>query len=114
MKIPLVLSIVTATLFTQAAYADDVQRTTSFDDFCALITQSMKLDLDAQQRHEYILEHLDRVVDNKDIKDAYSVIFQIDPQRRYLVFKNVAESELGVSWSCIGLKNYFDQFLRYQ
>lgn len=83
-----------------------------YSDFCELVTEAMAHTSDAKSRHEYIVSNFDEKVGNKDIKEAYDVVFQVAPDKRYSVFKRSIEENIGREWGCYSLKNYFDQYLK--
>ncbi len=78
-----------------------------FDAVCALFQDVIKLDLESQARLAYIDKHFDSIVDSKDIKEAYELVFQVSPDRRYQAFKHAVESDLGQTWECPALNNFF-------
>lgn len=80
--------------------------------FCELVTEAMTLKSNTKSQHEYIVKNLNEKVGSKDIKDAYDVVFQVAPDKRYNVFKESIEEVVGTSWECSGLKVYFDQYVK--
>lgn len=84
----------------------------AYSNFCELVTEAMIYRPDAKSRHEYIVNHFDERVGIKDIRDAYDVVFQVAPDKRYGVFKESIEERIGCVWKCGSLKEYFDQYVK--
>lgn len=78
-----------------------------YNAMCDLFQDVMKLNLKPQARLNYINEHFDASVSSKDVKEAYDLIFQVDSNQRYQVFKKSVESATNQSWSCFALKEFF-------
>lgn len=74
---------------------------------CDLIQDAMKLDLEPQARLNYINKHFDSRVKSKEAKEAFDMIFQIDNNQRYQVFKQSVESVTNQTWTCSALKDFF-------
>jgi len=79
----------------------------AFDDTCDLIQDVMKLDLKPKARFNYISKHFDSRVGSKDVKEAYDLVFQVNVDQRYQVFKQAVESTSGQTWTCPALKDFF-------
>lgn len=99
-------------LMSQNTLANNVGDNRVYSTFCKLVTEAMTLRSDAKRRHEYIVKHFDEKVGSKDIKDAYDVVFQVAPDKRYSVFKESIEEDIGGEWECSGLKEYFEQYVK--
>ncbi len=90
---------------TSCAFAELERK--NVDAVCALFQDVMELGLEPLARLTYINKHFDSKVDSKDLKEAYKLVFQVGPDQRYLVFKQAVESELGQTWECPALNNFF-------
>ena len=80
-----------------------------YSNFCELVTEAMSLRQDVKSQHEYIATRIDGRVKSNDIKDAYDVVFQVSPDKRYSIFKKSIEEDIGSEWVCGSLKKYFEQ-----
>ena len=96
---------------SQNILADEGEIKHSYTNFCELVTEAMALKTNAQIRHEYIVNNFDKRVGNKDIRDAYDIVFQVVPEKRYIVFKQAIEVDVGSEWRCMELKLYFEQYV---
>ena len=79
----------------------------NYNAMCDLIQDVMKLDLKPKARLNYINKHFDSRVGSKDVKEAYDLVFQVNVNQRYQVFKQAVESTTGQSWTCPALKDFF-------
>ncbi len=79
----------------------------NYNAMCDLIQDVMKFDLKSQARVNYINKHFDARVGSKDVKEAYDLIFQVNSNQRYQVFKQSIESATNKTWSCSALKDFF-------
>lgn len=96
------------------ALAGSDSNSSNYLNFCSLVSEAMSLNADAQTQHEFIKDNLDKNAGSKDIKDAYGVIYQIAPEKRYEVFKKAIEKQTGAAWDCAELKKYFEQYVKKQ
>jgi len=99
-------------LMSQKSLANNIGDNKVYSSFCKLVTEAMTKRSDAKSRHEHIVKHFDEKVGSKEIKDAYDVIFQVKPDKRYSVFKNSIGEDIGGVWECSSLKAYFDQYVK--
>jgi len=99
-------------LMSQESLANNIGDNKVYSIFCELVTEAMTLRSDTKSRHEYIVKYFDEKVGSKEIKDAYDVVFQVAPDKRYNVFKKSIEEDIGAAWECSGLKAYFDQYVK--
>lgn len=83
------------------------QKNKDFDAMCSLFQDVMKLNLKPQARLAYINKHFDSRVNSKDVKEAYELIFQVNANQRYQVFKQSVESSSGQKWTCPALDEFF-------
>lgn len=74
---------------------------------CDLFQDVMKLELKPAARLNYINENFDTRVGSKDIREAYDLIFQINSNQRYQVFKQSVERTTNQTWTCLALKKFF-------
>jgi len=90
--------------FTNTSSASEVK---SYNAMCDLFQDVMRLNLKPQARLNYINKNFDARVGSKDVKEAYDLIFQVNSNQRYQVFKKSVESATNQSWSCFALKEFF-------
>ena len=79
----------------------------SYNAMCDLFQDVMKLNLKPQVRLNYINDHFDVRVDSKEVKEAYDLIFHVNSNQRYQVFKKSVEIATNQSWTCLALKEFF-------
>lgn len=79
----------------------------NYNAMCDLFQDVMKLDLKSKARLNYINKHFDSRLGSKDVKEAYELIFQVNSNQRYQVFKQSVESTSGETWACPALKDFF-------
>lgn len=96
--------------FSQDIIANEGSNRQAYLNFCDLVTEAMTAATNPQDRYEYIVNHFEERVGDEDIKDAFDVVYQLNPENRYDVFKQAVEKEIGSQWSCVGLKQYLEQF----
>lgn len=96
--------------FSQDIIANEEDSQQAYINFCDLVTEAMTTATNAQARYEYIVNKFEGRVGNKHIKEAFDVVYQLDPETRYSVFKQAVEEETGGQWSCTGLRQYFEKF----
>lgn len=87
--------------------SQSVQEVSNFDIICNIVEEAEKKSADSKSRIKYIEENIRSRVKSKDAKDAMDAIRLVDPEKRYQVFKQAVEGELGQEWECNALKNYF-------
>ena len=99
-------------LTRQNVLAHNQEHNSVYSNFCALVTEAMTHTRDAKSGHDYIVNHFDEQVGSEVIKDAYEVVFQVAPDKRYSVFKESIEEEMGSKWECASLKEYFNYYVK--
>ena len=112
MKKNILLIVVFFILINQVSLADNFVENKAYTVFCELVTEAVNLSTEAKIRHEYIIKNFDEKVGSKEIKEAYDVVFQVAPDKRYSVFKESIEEITGGVWECNNLKVYFDQYVK--
>lgn len=98
-------------IHSHIAFARGQEDEKVYNDFCSLVSEAMALKEDVQHRHEYIIRNFDERVGNKNLKEAYNVVFQIAPEKRYEALKKSIEKNIKGGWNCDGLKKYFEQYV---
>jgi|GEM_PF-4181277 len=77
---------------------------------CSLFSEAMLLTTNNTTKIQYVNDNLATRVTSTALLDAYSTIFQIDPEDRYELFiKSVAPE--GSIWTCPALNQYFKIFV---
>jgi hypothetical protein len=87
--------------------ADSIVIRTDYDSLCQLVNEAMSLESTPKARQSYINKNIAYKVISDDVKDAFQLILQVNPENRYSVFKNAVESSLGEHWECSALDLYF-------
>ncbi|MFK5948134.1 MAG: hypothetical protein QM500_05120 [Methylococcales bacterium] len=86
----------------------DESFTNDYDALCLLVKEAMVLKMEPNGRQTYIRNHLNSRVNSKDVKEAFELVIQVNPEKRYQVFKNAVESELNKNWDCPALEAYLN------
>jgi hypothetical protein len=78
---------------------------TGFNEICRIYTEAQNSSMLGQQLSTYIFDNVEQRVISKDARDAHDAIFQLDPTKRYEIFKQSAELALRHLWNCPAAKN---------
>lgn len=98
-----------ALAFTQCACALETKpQAEEFDQLCRLATTAVALDAGLDPT-VYMRENLDSEVESHEVKDAYRMIFSVDPDERYTVFIAAASQALEKPWRCEPLHDLFER-----
>jgi len=104
MRINLKIKFLTLAIFLNIGCVNAIENAQNdFDVFCSIVEDAMVLDVKPDARLRYIYNHLD----SKDVEEAFEIIFQVAPDKRYQVFKQAVEDNLGSSWECSALEEFF-------
>ncbi len=75
--------------------------TNGFDEMCKIFTEAMNSgDENSGQVSAYIEENIKSRLSAGEARDAYEIMFHLEPEKRYALFKRVAESDLKREWQC--------------
>lgn len=81
--------------------------TNGFDSACSIFQKAATMKLNPQELGDYITTELDNMevdVASDDVKEVYHALFNVDPTKRYELFKESAETTLNRSWDCDAMK----------
>lgn len=105
MKTLIRIMLIVITCFMMAeTYSSALAQREDFDALCALVAEAQELTVPAAMKAEYISTNIQSRVASDDVIEAYFSLSYVDPESRYHVFKDAAESTLTESWSCKPLK----------
>ena len=76
----------------------------SFDEICAIYTEAKNSSLTSAARSEYIFKNVENRIQSKDALQAHSAVFNLEPKKRYAIFKKSAEYSLKKKWDCETIK----------
>ena len=75
-----------------------------FDKICKIYSTVLSQHLDAQAASQYINNNIKSTIHHKDALDAHSNIYLAPQQKRYSIFKEIAEHTLKGNWDCAAMK----------
>lgn len=75
-----------------------------FDKICKIYSTVLSQKMDAQTGSKFINDNIKLTVHNKDTLKAHSNIYLVPQQKRYTIFKEIAEHSLKVRWDCAAMK----------
>lgn len=78
---------------------------TGFDEICRIYTEAQNSSMTGELLSTYIFDNVDQRVTLKDARVAHEIIFQLDPPKRYAIFKESAELSLQHPWDCPAVKS---------
>lgn len=77
---------------------------TGFDEICKIYTEALNSSMQKEQMSRYIFDNVKNRVNSVDALEAHSAVFNLDPAKRYLIFKQSAELSLKHIWDCEAVK----------
>lgn len=89
-------------LYSTNAYSADKA---GFDEICKIYTESVNSSMTKEQLSDYIFDNIKNRVNLADALDAHNAIFNLEPAKRYSIFKQSAEFSLKHSWDCEAMKS---------
>lgn len=103
------------TLFTiiflmSCSMGDKEKNLNGFDSACLIFQEAATKNLDPEALGNYIameLDNMDEQPASKDVKAVYHALFNVDPAKRYDLFKESAEITLNRSWDCNAMKELY-------
>jgi hypothetical protein len=78
---------------------------TGFDEICRIYTEAQNSSMTGEALSTYIFDNVEQRVTLKDARDAHEIVFQVEPAKRYYIFKQTAELILKHPWDCPAAKN---------
>ena len=85
-----------------------MQVDSDFDTLCTIVEEAMRESDESNFRITYVQENIQSRVKSKDVKEAFDLVLQVNPEKRYQVFKQAVESQLEHEWECNALKYLFN------
>lgn len=93
------------TVLLALSFNVSVANDTGFDEICRIYTEAQNSSMTGEQLSTYIFDNVDQRVTLKDARVAHEIIFQLDPPKRYAIFKESAELSLQHPWDCPAVKS---------
>ena len=87
--------------YSICAYAED---TAGFDEICKIYTEAKNSSMPKRQLSDYIFDNIEQRVTSVDALEAHGAVFNLEPARRYSIFKQSAELSLKRDWNCEAVK----------
>lgn len=87
-------------LLANISFASD----NGFDEICRIYTEAQNSNMNKTQLSNYIWDNIQHRVKNNDALKAHEAVFQLDPTKRYPIFKKSAEISLKKKWNCAAVK----------
>lgn len=87
------------------ACADKADRDEAgFNEICKIYTEVLNSNMSRDQASKYVFDNIANRVGSKDALDLHDVIFQVDPAKRYKIFKESVEGAIKKKWDCAAMK----------
>ena len=107
-------NIVLATIIflTSCSMGNEASAPNGFDSACLIFQQAAKKNLAPVEIGNYIaveLDNMDEQPASEDVKAVYHALFNVDPAKRYALFKESAEITLDRSWDCDAMKALYQK-----
>ena len=87
---------------------DQNDKKNGFVTICDIYTEAINSSMNKEQLSDYIFSNIKNRISDKDALEAHDVIFQLEPAKRYLIFKESAEYSLKKSWNCESVKKLME------
>ena len=88
-------------MLTNISFASD----NGFDEICRIYTEAKNSNMNKTQLSDYIWDNIQHRVKDEDALKAHEAVFQLDPAKRYPIFKKSAEISLNKKWGCQAIKD---------
>ena len=85
-----------------SAFAKD--NNSGFDLICQIYTEARNSSMTKEQLNNYIFDNVENRVKSKDAIEAHTAVFNLEPKKRYPIFKESAEYSLKKKWECDAVK----------
>lgn len=79
-----------------------------FKDACGVFEEALSLNDEPEVMAKYVRDNLPYRVKSDEVIEAYEALFLVDPHKRYKLFKEIAESNMGESWDCPAFKVFVE------
>ena len=86
--------------------------TNGFDSACLIFQKAATKNLTPQELGNYIADEFDKMkvqMASEDVKEVYHALFNVEPTKRYGLFKESAEITLNRSWDCEAMKDLYQK-----
>lgn len=105
------------TLFTivflmSCSMTENEKATNGFDSACLIFQEAATKNLDPVELGDYIAAELDKMEEqlaSEEVKVVYHALFNVEPAKRYGLFKESAEITLNRSWNCNAIKELYQE-----
>jgi len=87
-------------LFLLAPVSVSAYQENGFIGICQIFTEALSTNMDTEQKNVYIRENIKTRINSRDALSVYSAIFNLEPHKRYEIFKMAAEESTKEKWSC--------------
>lgn len=108
LKLRFILLVFVA-LVSGGCLAPQHQPVTRFDTLCDIAEEALVQSNEIDLRVEYIYDNIQSRIKSDDVLESMEMIWQVDPKKRYLVYKGAVENDLGRSWECHALSRLFEE-----
>ena len=85
------------------AYA--VDNKSDFDLICQIYTEAKNSSMTKEHLSNYIFDNVENRVKSSDALEAHTAVFNLEPTKRYPIFKESAEYSLKQKWDCDAIKD---------
>ena len=75
-----------------------------FDEICRIYSEAVNSSMKKEQLSNYIFKNVQERVSDKAALEVHDIIFQVEPEKRYKLFKQSAELSLKRKWDCLAVK----------
>lgn len=75
-----------------------------FDKICSIYSTVLTKKMDAKSGSKYINDSIKSDIHDKDVIEAHNNIYVVSQEKRYPVFKEIAEHALNKDWNCAAMK----------
>ena len=94
-------ALIVLSLYSYFLYANSQE---DFRTICAIFTEAKNSSFTNEQLNAYIESNVKSRVSNEDALKAYTLMFHVDLEERYPIFKKSAEYSTGKEWNCSAMK----------
>lgn len=100
------LTLITiAFIFAMNSFANTkIARENGFNTICQIYTEALNSSMTKDQLSKYIFSNIKNRVTSKDALEAHEAVFQLDPPKRYDIFKQSAKYSLKHHWHCASVE----------
>ena len=81
-----------------------IDNNSGFDLICQIYTEAKNSSMTKEQINNYIFDNVENRVKTIDAIEAHTAVFNLEPKKRYPIFKESAEYSLKKKWDCNAVK----------